>query len=131
MLYIVTISLLALYIASYQSCTICTSNNECAYIEKVMLFLPSQLLFYTNVPINHSDPTSLPMRGLEAIGNDRIALTFHVIVPVACWEWDSESRIHIRFGHNELGNWRDCGEFKSRCTHCTCTRLVLYFDYSV
>ena len=95
-----------------------------------MLFLPSQLLFCTHVPINHSDPTSdsLPMRGLEATGNDRIALTFHVIVPVACWEWDSESRIHIRFGHNELGNWRDCGEFTSRCTHVVLIGMRIFLS---
>ena len=40
-------------------------------------------------------------------------ITFHAIVPMACWEWDEKSHIHIRFGHKQLGNWEvDCGQFQ-------------------
>ena len=39
-------------------------------------------------------------------------ITFHAILPLAHWEWDDKSHMHIRFGHDKLGNWEvDCGKF--------------------
>lgn len=35
-----------------------------------------------------------------------ITVTFHAIVPKALWKWDELSRMHIRFGHKDLGEWQ-------------------------
>lgn len=50
--------------------------------------------------------------GLEASMDHAVTITFHVIIPKLYWEWDSNSRVCIRFGHERLGNWNDCGDFK-------------------
>ena len=70
-------------------------------------------------------------QGFQVPPEQSIAITFHVVVPLPFWEWeDSISSMHIRFGDDRLGNWKDCGEFTKyrylpfyhiyyRCLHCT------------
>ena len=51
-------------------------------------------------------------QGFQAPPEKSIAVTFHVIVPLAFWEWEeSTSRMHIQFGDYSLGLWKDCGDF--------------------
>jgi hypothetical protein len=50
--------------------------------------------------------------GLKASPKKSVKLTFHVLVPKTCWEWDSKTSMHIRFGHLKLGPWTDCGTFE-------------------
>ena len=39
-----------------------------------------------------------------------IQITFHSLVNLPLWKWNSTSCMHIRFGHESLGNWKhDCG----------------------
>ena len=40
-------------------------------------------------------------------------MQFNVIVPRNFWLWDEETKMHLRFGHSTLGNWKDVGDFES------------------
>lgn len=52
--------------------------------------------------------------GIRAGQDKSIDVTFHVLVPLEAWNWNTNSHIHIQFGHWKLGNWRsDIGEFGS------------------
>ena len=50
--------------------------------------------------------------GLQSTVEKSIRITFHVLVPLPLWDWDSTSScMHIRFGHKSLGHWKyDCGK---------------------
>ena len=50
--------------------------------------------------------------GLKANPKKSVKLTFHILCPRAYWEWDSTSAMYIRFGHQKLGSWNDCGSFQ-------------------
>lgn len=50
-----------------------------------------------------------------------IVVTFHAVVPKLLWEWDDSSRMHIRFGHKDLGEWKhNTGVFMESRYMCTC-----------
>lgn len=52
--------------------------------------------------------------GIHAGQDKSINVTFHVLVPLEAWNWNTNSHIHIQFGHWKLGNWKgDIGEFCS------------------
>ena len=64
-----------------------------------------------------SKPTEVPKATglLDAPTRHSIAVTFHALVPLAAWEWDDRSKMHIRFGLIELGDWKyNCGDFQMR-----------------
>lgn len=51
-----------------------------------------------------------PPKGLTALESQSISVTFHVLLPKPIWEWDANSKMYIRFGHQDLGKWGyDCG----------------------
>ena len=36
-----------------------------------------------------------------------IAVQFNAVLPLQAWEWkDDCSSVHLRFGHEKLGNWK-------------------------
>jgi len=40
---------------------------------------------------------------------------FHVIVLKRLWDWDKNSKVFLRFGNENLGNWEEnLGDFKLR-----------------
>ena len=44
-----------------------------------------------------------------------IGVVFHVILPKPHWEWDKTSKIYLRFGCKELGEWKEnVGDFEIR-----------------
>jgi hypothetical protein len=42
-----------------------------------------------------------------------VDITFNVIVPQHYWLWDRDTKMYLRFGHPQLGNWKDVGKFES------------------
>ena len=59
-----------------------------------------------------SNEALVSLAGIDASQHNSVKLTFHVLIPKTLWGWDSKSTVHIRFGHNTLGNWTDCGNFR-------------------
>lgn len=63
------------------------------------------------------------LKGFQSPIERSIKITFHALVHLPLWDWSSTSCMHIRFGHQDLGDWKyDCGNM-------TIHRYVL--DYSV
>ena len=61
----------------------------------------------------HAYSSSLP--GLSNCTGKMVVIFFHVLIPKPFWEWDSESKVFLRFGCSELGKWnRDIGDFTRR-----------------
>jgi len=57
-------------------------------------------------------PVEVNTTGIRAGQDKSVAITFHVLVPLEAWNWNTASHIHIQFGHWRLGDWqRDIGEF--------------------
>ncbi len=56
----------------------------------------------------------MAVRGLT--DEHSITVVFHAVIDVDGWQWDDElSQAHIRFGHADLGNWKEnCGEIADR-----------------
>ena len=50
--------------------------------------------------------------GLNPSLNKKIVVVFHVLIPASTWGWDDKCRVHLRFGHINLGKWKeDIGTF--------------------
>ena len=62
----------------------------------------------------HRDVTTCDIPGFNPPPEKCLAVTFYVLVPTEMWEWSEGSRIHLLFGHSEMGNW-ECpvGDFGS------------------
>ena len=43
--------------------------------------------------------------GFKPSKEHSMTVAFYAIVPLDTWEWDDESLMYIRFGHDLLGNW--------------------------
>lgn len=80
-----------------------------------------------------SSPETQPIpKGLTAGKDKSVTVTFHVLLPKHIWEWNAKSRMFIRFGDWQLGNWKyDCGPFNERCVKFidvhTCVFIPHYF----
>ena len=62
------------------------------------------------------EPHVIP-KGFLSPDEKSIKVTFHVILPVHFWGWDSTSKICIQFDNQDLGAWQyNCGieSFKQR-----------------
>ena len=57
------------------------------------------------------------LKGFQSRVEESIRITFHVLVPLPLWAWDSSSNscMHIRFGQKDLGNWKEnCGSMTQK-----------------
>ena len=67
----------------------------------------NEFLFRSQIVAKKVDTTGFyppPKKSLE--------VTFHVLLPKKVWNWDEKSRMHMRFSHPKLGEWKeDVGEF--------------------
>jgi len=74
-----------------------------------MEFRSKLFLYRSKGPVVEVDTT-----GIHAGQDKSIDVTFHVLVPLEAWNWDTKSCILIQFGHQRLGNWKcGIGEFCS------------------
>lgn len=52
---------------------------------------------------------------------------FHAIVPLDLWEWDQDSKIYMRFGYSEFGDWEHDvgpGDLIRCCLHAVCGGFI-------
>lgn len=60
----------------------------------------------------------LNLTGFSPPPEKKVDVVLHVLIPVEAWGWNDKCRVHVRFGHFRLGNWKkDIGCFN-------CVRLV-------
>lgn len=45
-------------------------------------------------------------RGFQPSKEHSMLVVFDTIVPLDIWEWDDKSKIYIKFGHSEFGDWK-------------------------
>ena len=50
--------------------------------------------------------------GLNPPPSKKIDIIFHVLIPTNIWGWNEKCRVHLRFGHIDLGKWNESiGDF--------------------
>ena len=51
-------------------------------------------------------PVDINTSGIYPSAENKIDITFHVLIPIKVWGWSDKCRVHLRFGHSKLGKWK-------------------------
>lgn len=60
---------------------------------------------------------------------DAVRIEMHAVIPVGLWQWNEKSKVYIRFGLPQLGNWKfDYGPgIRERYVIIMCVMMLAIF----
>lgn len=72
-----------------------------------MTFIDHIILCRSQDTVNDGNTT-----GIHPPPDRKIDVVFHILIPANAWGWSEKCRVHLRFGHYNLGNWnKNVGDF--------------------